>query len=120
MQNFDFTLNLLLFDRLENFNDAFGVVPDVDSLEYLRVFASADFADDFIALLVAPVDGEGLVVPVVAGAVDVDVCVDSVNILRRGAKIRYDGEDTINPKQQNNSMKYDGHAKELILTWLGS
>ncbi len=78
MKYFDFTFNLLFFDRLEDFNDAFGVVPDVDSLEYLGVFAPADFADDFVAFLIAPVDGEGFVVPVVAGAVDVDVCVDSV------------------------------------------
>ena len=77
LKNFNFTLNLLLFDRLENFNDAFGVVPDVNSLEYLGVFASTDFADDFVALLIAPVDGEGLVVPVVAGAVDINVCVNS-------------------------------------------
>mmetsp|Transcript_28940 Transcript_28940/g.41358 ORF Transcript_28940/g.41358 Transcript_28940/m.41358 type:complete len:280 (+) Transcript_28940:342-1181(+) len=76
LKYFDFTLNLLLFDGFEDFNDAFGVVPDVDSLEYLGVFASTDFADDFVAFLIAPVDGEGLVVPVVAGAVDVDVCVD--------------------------------------------
>jgi len=80
LQNFDLSLNLLLFDGLENFNDAFGVVPDVDPLEDFGVFASADFADYFVAFLVAPVDGEGFVVPVVAGAVDVDVCVDSVNV----------------------------------------
>mmetsp|Transcript_14032 Transcript_14032/g.21715 ORF Transcript_14032/g.21715 Transcript_14032/m.21715 type:complete len:307 (+) Transcript_14032:338-1258(+) len=76
LKYFDFTFNLFFFDGLENFNDAFGVVADVDSLEYLGVFAPADFADDLVPFLIAPVDGEGLVVPVVAGAVDVDVCVD--------------------------------------------
>lgn len=78
MKYFDFTFNLLFFDRLENFNNAFGIVTDVDALEYLGVFPTADFTNDFIAFLIAPVDGEGLVVPVVAGTVDVDVCVDSV------------------------------------------
>ena len=46
------------------------------ALEDLGVLAAADFADYLVVFLVAPVDGEGFVVPVVAGAVDVDVCVD--------------------------------------------
>mmetsp|Transcript_4296 Transcript_4296/g.9737 ORF Transcript_4296/g.9737 Transcript_4296/m.9737 type:complete len:330 (-) Transcript_4296:185-1174(-) len=73
----DFAFDLLLFDGFEDFDYAFGVVPDVDSLEYLGVLATADFANDLIVLLVAPVYGEGFVVPVVAGTVDVDVGVDS-------------------------------------------
>ena len=48
------------------------------AFEYLGVFAAAYFANYLVVFLVAPVYREGLVVPVVAGAVDVDVCVDSV------------------------------------------
>mmetsp|Transcript_30918 Transcript_30918/g.52835 ORF Transcript_30918/g.52835 Transcript_30918/m.52835 type:complete len:331 (+) Transcript_30918:505-1497(+) len=77
LQYFDLALDLLLFDGFEDFDDAFGIVPDVDSLEYLGVFSAADFAYDLVIFLVAPVDGEGLVVPVVAGAMDIDVGVDS-------------------------------------------
>ena len=48
------------------------------AFEYLGVFAAAYFANYLVVFLVAPVYSEGLVVPVVAGAVDVDVCVDSM------------------------------------------
>lgn len=48
------------------------------ALEYLGVLAASDFANYLVVFLVAPVDGEGFVVPVVAGAVDVDVGVDSL------------------------------------------
>ena len=78
LQNLDFTLNLLLLDGLEDFNNAFGVIPDVVAFEDLRVFAAAYFADYLVVFLVAPVYGEGFVVPIVAGAVDVYVGVDSV------------------------------------------
>jgi len=77
LQDFDFAFDFFLLDGFEDFDDAFGVVPDVDAFEDFGVFAAADFADDFVIFLVAPVDGEGFVVPVVAGAVDVDVGVDS-------------------------------------------
>lgn len=41
LQNLDFTLNLLLLDRLQHLNDAFLVVDDVDSLKHLGVFSAA-------------------------------------------------------------------------------
>ena len=78
LEYLDLAFDLFLFDGFEDFDDAFGVVADVDALEDFGVFSAADFADDFVVFLVAPVDGEGFVVPVVAGAVDVDVGVDSV------------------------------------------
>mmetsp|Transcript_11268 Transcript_11268/g.24451 ORF Transcript_11268/g.24451 Transcript_11268/m.24451 type:complete len:303 (+) Transcript_11268:518-1426(+) len=77
LQNLDLALDLFLLDGFEDFDDAFGIVPDVDSLEYFGVFTAADFADYLVVFLVTPVHGEGFVVPVVAGAMDVDVGVDS-------------------------------------------
>ena len=68
---------LLFLDGLEDFDNAFGVVAHVVAFEYLGVFAAADFANYLVVFLVAPVDGEGFVVPVVAGAVDINVCVNS-------------------------------------------
>lgn len=41
LQNLDFTLNLLLLDRLQHFDDAFLIVDDVDSLKHLGVFSAA-------------------------------------------------------------------------------
>jgi hypothetical protein len=82
LQNLDLALNLLLLDGLEDFDDAFGVVAHVVAFEYLGVFAAADLADYLVVFLVAPVYGEGFVVPVVAGAVDVDIGVDSGGKMR--------------------------------------
>jgi hypothetical protein len=48
------------------------------ALEDFGVLPAADFADYLVVFLVAPVDGEGFVVPVIAGAMDVDIGVDSV------------------------------------------
>lgn len=40
LQNLDLSLDLLLLDGLEDLDDAFLVVGDVDSLENLRVFTT--------------------------------------------------------------------------------
>mmetsp|Transcript_24785 Transcript_24785/g.44546 ORF Transcript_24785/g.44546 Transcript_24785/m.44546 type:complete len:298 (-) Transcript_24785:194-1087(-) len=77
LEYLDLAFDLFFFDGFEDFDDAFGVVPDVYAFEDFGIFSAADFADDFVVFLVAPVDGEGFVVPVVAGAVDVHVRVDS-------------------------------------------
>lgn len=41
LKNLDLSLNLLLLDRLENLDDTFLIVDDIDALEYLGVFSSA-------------------------------------------------------------------------------
>lgn len=41
LQDFDFTLNFLLLDRLQDLDDAFLVVDDIDALEHLGVLAPA-------------------------------------------------------------------------------
>lgn len=41
LQNLDLTLDLLLLDRLEDLDDAFLVVDDVDALEDFRVLSAA-------------------------------------------------------------------------------
>jgi hypothetical protein len=41
LQNLDLSLNLLLLDGLQNLDDAFLVVDNVDALKNLRVFSSA-------------------------------------------------------------------------------
>lgn len=41
LENLDFSLYLLLLDGLEDLDDAFLVVDDVDALEHLRVLSPA-------------------------------------------------------------------------------
>jgi hypothetical protein len=41
LEDLDFSLYFLLLDRLEDFNNAFLVVDDIDPLEYFRVFPSS-------------------------------------------------------------------------------
>jgi hypothetical protein len=41
LENLDLTLDLLLLDRLENLDDAFLVVDDVDALKDFRVLSAA-------------------------------------------------------------------------------
>jgi hypothetical protein len=70
-------MNYLLFlHRLENFDNAFFIVVDINTLKDLAVFSSPNFPDNFIIILLTPLDGEGLVVPVLLGAQHVDVGVD--------------------------------------------
>jgi len=40
LQDLNLTLDLLLLDRLQNLDDAFLVVDNIDALEYLGVFSS--------------------------------------------------------------------------------
>jgi hypothetical protein len=49
LQNLNLALYLLLLDGLEDFDDAFLVVDDVDALEYLRVFTAACRAAEWSA-----------------------------------------------------------------------
>lgn len=64
-------------NRLQDLDAAAGVVDDIHAVKDLAVLAAADLADDFVVLLVAPIDGEGLVIPVLARASHVDVSVDA-------------------------------------------
>lgn len=77
LKNLNLTFNLLFLHGLEDFDDTFRVVAHVVAFKNLRIFATADFTYYFIVFLVTPVDSESFVIPVVAGTVDVDVCVDS-------------------------------------------
>ncbi len=77
LQYLDLTIDLLLLDRLERLDDALLVVGDVDRLENLAILPPAQLADQLVVVLVAPLDHVALVVPVFAGAVRVDVCVDA-------------------------------------------
>ena len=84
LQNLDLALYLLLLDRLEDFDDAFLVVDDVDALKHLRVLSAADFADHLVVFEHAPGDVDGVVVPVRAGHVCIHICVDAGDA--RGAR----------------------------------
>ena len=77
LQNFNLAFNLLLLHGLEDFDDAFGVVAYVVAFENLGILATAYFADYLIVFLVTPIYSKSFVIPVVAGTVDVDVCIDS-------------------------------------------
>ena len=80
LQNFDFSFDFLLFDGLEYLDDTLGVVDDVDAFKDFRVLAAANFANDFVLFLVAPVDRQSFVIPVIARAMDIDVGVYSVGL----------------------------------------
>lgn len=53
LKDLDFTSNLLLLDGLQGLDDALFIVDNVDALKDFRVFATADFANDFIVFLVS-------------------------------------------------------------------
>ena len=78
LEDLDLALDLLLLDGLEDLDDALGVAPDVDALKDLTVLAPTDLADYLVILLVAPVHGKGLIVPVISGPVDVNIGIYSV------------------------------------------
>jgi hypothetical protein len=86
LEDLDLALDLLLLDGLQNLDDALGIAPDVDALEDLAVLAPPDLADDLVVLLVTPVHGKGLVVPVISGPVDVDIGIYSVGGERWGSE----------------------------------
>ena len=48
LQDLDLSLDLLLLDRLECFDDALLVVRDVDRLEHLAVLATAELAHKLV------------------------------------------------------------------------
>ena len=39
----------------------------------LTILSASNFADDFVLLLIAPIDSQGLVIPVVPRSMDVDI-----------------------------------------------
>ena len=77
LQNLDFTLDLLLLDGLEDLDDAFLVVDDVDALKDLGVLSAANLADNLVVFQHAPRDVDRVVVPVGAGHVCVDIGIDA-------------------------------------------
>jgi hypothetical protein len=77
LQDLDLALYLLLLNRLQDLDDAFLVVDDVDALKNLGVFPAANLADHLIVLEHAPGDVDRVVVPVRAGHVRIDVRVDT-------------------------------------------
>ena len=88
LQDLDFSLYLLLLDGLEDFDDAFLVVDDIDALEDLRVFSAPNLADHFVVLQDAPRDVDRVVVPVGAGHVRIDVGIDAGNARRAGGIVQ--------------------------------
>ena len=85
LKNFDLSFDLLLFDGLEDFDDALVVVGDVDGLEYLGILASTQLSNKLpqkfivgkscsaylIIVLISPFDNMTLVVPVLPRPVGV-------------------------------------------------
>jgi hypothetical protein len=77
LQNLDLALYLLLLNRLEDFDNAFLVVDDVDALEDLRVLSTPNLPDHLVVFQDAPGDVDRVVVPVGAGHVRVDIGIDT-------------------------------------------
>lgn len=78
LKDLNLALNLLLLDWFEDLDNALGVVDDVHALKDLAVFSAANLPNDFVLFLIAPVNREGFVVPIVTRTVDVNVGVYSV------------------------------------------
>jgi hypothetical protein len=102
LEDLDFTLDLLLLNRLEDFNDAFLVVNHVDAFEDFRVFSTTykhlasvvnssskhnvrifarvllltNLAHDLVVFQNAPADVHRVVIPVGARHLLVDIGVD--------------------------------------------
>ena len=77
LQNLDFTADFFTANRFEDLDDAAMTSFNVDPSKDLRVLASADPLGDLVVVLGAPVDGQGLVVPVGWGSIGVHVSVGS-------------------------------------------
>lgn len=77
LKNFDLAFDLLLLDGFQDFNDTTTVGGDVGSLKDFGIFATSDFAYYLVIFLIAPIDGEGFVVPIITWTMDIDVGVDS-------------------------------------------
>jgi hypothetical protein len=54
LQDLDLSLDLLLLDWFQYFDDAFLIGGDIDSFKDFRVLSTSYFSDDFIVIL-APV-----------------------------------------------------------------
>lgn len=78
LEDLNLALDFFLLDGLEDLDDALGVAPDVDALKDLTVLAPTYLADYLVVLLVAPVHGKGLIVPVISGPMDVNISIYSV------------------------------------------
>jgi hypothetical protein len=76
LKNFNLSLDLLLFDGLEDLDDTLGGINDIDAFENLRVFAAANLPNDFVLFLIAPVDCQCLVVPIFTGTMNIDIGID--------------------------------------------
>lgn len=76
LKYFDLPFDLLFLDRLKDLNDAFLIIVNIDAFKDLTIFTSSNFSDNFIVILFTPLHGERLVVPILLGALDVDVGVD--------------------------------------------
>jgi len=92
LQDLDFALYLLLLDGLQDFDDAFLVVDDVDAFENLRVLSAPNLSHDFVVFQDAPGDVDRVVVPVGAGHVRVDIGINTGNArCARGVVQRHTG-----------------------------
>mmetsp|Transcript_5180 Transcript_5180/g.6764 ORF Transcript_5180/g.6764 Transcript_5180/m.6764 type:complete len:205 (-) Transcript_5180:5-619(-) len=77
LQNFDFTLNFLLFYRLEDFNHTFRIVHHIDALKHFTVFTAANLTNHFILFLISPIHSQCFVIPIITGTVHIHVGVNS-------------------------------------------
>ena len=77
MEDFDLSLDLLFFDGFEDFDHALLILDDVHAFKDLAIFPAPNFAHHLVVILVAPVDLEGVVVPVLFRAVLIHIGVNA-------------------------------------------
>jgi hypothetical protein len=78
------SLDLLLLDRLQHFDNALLIVDYIDTLKDFRVLSAANLSDDLVVFQNTPADINTVVVPVTAGHALVDIGVDT----------RHDGQES--------------------------
>jgi hypothetical protein len=90
--HFDLSLNLLLLDRLKNLHNALSTITSVNTFKDFTVLSSSNLTNDFIIILLSPGDCQILIVPVLARALVVNICVYGRKGRRRGeGRERWEG-----------------------------
>lgn len=73
LQDFNFSLNFLLLDRLEDLDDTLLSIADIYALKDLAVFATTNLPDYLIVFGCVPLYRKVLIVPVLSWSLNIDV-----------------------------------------------
>ena len=77
LKYFYLPLYLLFLNRLEDLDYASLIAINIYAFKNLAVFSPSNFPNNLIVILITPLNGERFVIPVIFGAKNVDVGLDS-------------------------------------------